>query len=472
MNSRQKTIRQMSTGRGGTGLESRSRRTRCWVLFATLALSCAAGNVHADDADISALERRVAELEALVEELLRERQAPPAMAMNREEMREEVRELAAETTAEQAAVAAEQEAATFPKSSYRFGGYVKADLLYSDYGDGEVAPANIGRDFYIPATIPVGGEGEDAAFDAHAKESRIFFRSDHELASGDNIGTYIELDFLLSPTGDERISNSYTPRMRHAYLTYNNWLFGQTWVTFQNLTAFVDTLDFIGPAESSVFGRQTQIRYTNGPWMVALENPETTVTPFGGGGRIVSDDNAVPDFVLRYNLNRDWGNFTLAGIARQLSYEDDGLGIDDSTFGWGISASGKWMLGRDDIRWMATIGSGLGRYLGLNTANGAVLTSTGELEAIDSAAAYISYRHLWNDQWRSNFTYGVLSIDNDTALTGLGVTESAQSFHINLIYSPQPKIDLGVEFMHADRELESGADGDLDRLQMSAKYSF
>ncbi|NNK33905.1 MAG: porin, partial [Xanthomonadales bacterium] len=44
--------------------------------------------------------------------------------------------------------------------------------------------------------------------------------------------------------------------------------------------------------------------------------------------------------------------------------------------------------------------------------------------------------------------------------------------HVNLIYSPVPKMDFGFEFMYADREVESGADGDLTRLQFSAKYAF
>ncbi|TMP26646.1 porin, partial [Pseudoalteromonas rubra] len=42
----------------------------------------------------------------------------------------------------------------------------------------------------------------------------------------------------------------------------------------------------------------------------------------------------------------------------------------------------------------------------------------------------------------------------------------------NLLYSPVKKLTFGVEFKHAERETESGADGDLDRLQFSAKYAF
>ena len=127
---------------------------------------------------------------------------------------------------------------------------------------------------------------------------------------------------------------------------------------------------------------------------------------------------------------------------------------------------------RDDFRWMASTGAGMGRYMGLNTANGAVLDADGKLNAIDSTGAFGSFRHFWNDKWRSNVTFGYLAVDNDTDLTGLNVTETAKSVHLNLIYSPQPKLDFGGEIMYADRQLESGADGDLTRIQFSAKYAF
>ena len=94
------------------------------------------------------------------------------------------------------------------------------------------------------------------------------------------------------------------------------------------------------------------------------------------------------------------------------------------------------------------------------------------MHGIDSTGVFGSYRHLWSDKWRSNLTLGYLSVDNDTDLTGLNVTRHASSVHFNLIYSPQPKLDFGAELMYADREIESGADGDMTRLQFSAKYAY
>jgi len=440
-------------------------------------LTCSwSGTVFADGDRISELETRIAELEALVHQLLENQQ-----------VEEEVLEaVAIESIAAEAAGAAAEakviammdehkavEAEKTHKHSYKFGGYVKADIIYSDYGGGPVPAGQAGRDFYIPGFVPVGDSGE-SYLDFHVKESRINFKSNHVLDNGAKLGTFIEMDFLLSGHGDERISNSYNPRLRHAFLTYDKWLFGQTWMTFFNVGALPENLDFVGPAESTLFGRQVMIRYTNGPFQFAIENPETTITPYEGGGRIVADDSRIPDFVLRYNLSGDWGGFTAAGILRpDMRYENSDSGINDSTTGYGISLSGKFKIGeKDDFRWMASAGGGLGRYLGLNLANGAVLDADGNLDVIDSAGIFGSYRHFWNNKWRSNLTLGYTKVDNDTALTGMGVTKKAQSVHVNLIYNPVPKLDFGIEFMYADREVESGADGDLTRIQFSAKYGF
>ena len=357
-----------------------------------------------------------------------------------------------------------------PSSTYAFGGYIKLDAMFSDYSSGRLASGSAGDQFYIPGTIPTGTGPGDSTTTFQARESRINFKSDHTLANGKKASTFIEIDFFLSPGGDERISNSYQPRLRHAFFKYDKWLFGQTWSTFHDVGALPDNLDFVGPAESTVFERQAQIRYTSGPFEVAVENPETTITPFGQSGRVIGREG-MPDFVARYTAKVGDGYIKAAGLVRQL-HSADGQ-PDDNEMGYGISLSGKHPFGNgDDFRWMASTGKGLGRYMGLNTANGAALDANGDLHAISSTGIFGSYRHFWNNQWRSNLTLGYLTVDNDTNLTGMGVTSEAKSAHINLIYSPQPKLDFGVELMYADREVESGADGDLTRLQFSAKYAY
>ena len=354
-----------------------------------------------------------------------------------------------------------------------FGGFIKADAKVTDYGDGSPALNDLIHDFYLPGSIPVGGQSEGAETDFSARHTRFWLTADGNV-SGHKVGARLEMDFQVLPgSGDQRTSNPSTPALRRAFVTIDNWLIGQEWSTFVNLNTLPETADYVGPVEGAIVVRQPQIRYTRGPFAFAVENPETTVTPFGGGGRIVADDNLMPDLVARYLVTRPWGEFQLSGLLRQLTYEDVPLNIDSSVMGWGLSATGKLKVGQqDDIRFVVTGGEGIGRYLGLNMSNDAVLDAAGDLEAIGVIGGFAAYRHVWSPGWRSSLTLAHQSVDNPTALTGLAVTKAATSVRGNLIYTPLAGLDVGAELMFGERKLENNLSGDMTRLILFAKYGF
>lgn len=352
-----------------------------------------------------------------------------------------------------------------------FGGFIKLDAMVTDTEYGQLGFP--GRDFYVPALTPVSGVSEGAKFDAHARQSRFFFTTATPLDNGKTLAARLEFDMMSTVGGDERITNGYSPSIRHAFFTYDKWLFGQTWSTFMDVNSLPDSLDFIGNTDGAIFVRQAQVRYTNGGFQLGIENPETTLTPFGGGARIVTDDNGVPDVVARYNLTGDWGSLSLAGIARELAY-DTGT-FDESTNGYAVAFSGKINLGKNDLRFSINSGDGIGRYLGLNTINDAIMTGgedIGELEAISATGYSVSYRHIWGDKWRSNIMYASLEADNDLDYSGMDATSTTSTGAINLIYQAASKVMFGVELRQANREIESGLDGDITRLQFTAKYDF
>jgi len=363
-------------------------------------------------------------------------------------------------------------AAKIGDTEFTYGGYIKLDTMWSDYSAGASAGTSVGRDFYVPSTLTVGDDdSSDAVFDMHARQSRFNFGTSTLLDNGKKINSKIEIDFLASAAGgNERVSNSFAPRIRHAFITYDGWLFGQTWSNFQNVGALPETLDFVGPAEGTVFVRQAQIKYTTGAWSFSLENPESTITTTGGA-RVATDDASLPDFTARYTHKADWGNLVVTALARQLTYKVGGIDADETSFG--ISASGMFKVGDDNIKFMLTQGKGLGRYVGLNVAHGAVLNGD-ELDAIDSTSGFVAYQHKWSSQWRSTFLYSFFSADNNTDLLSISgdPTESTQSYSANILYSPVKRLTFGAELKHAERETQSGIDGDLDRLQFSVKYAF
>ncbi len=368
-----------------------------------------------------------------------------------------------------------------PGTRFSYGGFVKLDAMVTDTTDGEIPDGSVGRMFYVPSAIPVGGANEGQDTDMGAQFSRFWFGADSDLDSGAKLKAYLEFDLFGggSITGNEVSTNTYGVTVRHAYVSWTQpsgaqWLAGETWSNFQDIASLPDSVDFIGPTEGSIFVRQAQLRYSKGPWSFSIENPETTVTPYRGlGARISSDDNLMPDLTARWQNKGDWGHVSVAGMVRQFSYENPASGIDDNRIGGALSVSGKLNLGKnDDIRYMASYGRGIGRYLGLGVASDTVLDARGELEPIDGYGAFAAWRHAFSPKLRSNLFYSMAHFDNDAALTGWIATERVQSFHANLIYSPLPKLDIGAELIWGRRSLENEAEGDLRRLHTHVKYSF
>ena len=425
--------------------------------------------------DQAALEARIAQLEAQLNALKSEVVAARTQqaAQQQDIIRLETRPAAPVPVQQAAAPAAPGEGFRIGDHTVKFGGFVKVDAYATRYSGGDPVNGDALREFHIPGSIPIGGADEDTATDFNARQTRFWLTTDG-MVGGHKIGTRMEMDFQTLPgAGDQRTTSPANPALRRAFITIDNWLIGQEWTNFQNTAVLPESADFVGAAEGTVFARQVQVRYTRGPFSVSVENPETTVTPFGGGARIIADDNSIPDFTARYAVSRPWGDFQFAGLLRQLKYQNPATNIDSTATGWGLSASTKIKVGaKDDLRLMVPGGEGIGRYVGLNFSNDAVLNGSGDLNAIGVVAGFAAYRHVWAPGWRSSLIWSAQKVDNDLAFTGLAANRSAQSFHANLIWSPVTAFDVGAELMFADREIETGASGDMTRLILFAKYGF
>jgi len=254
------------------------------------------------------------------------------------------------------------------------------------------------------------------------------------------LAPYIEIDFQ-GGGGNERVSSSFNPRLRHAFMTFQDFTIGQTWSTFFNVGTLPENLDFVGPV-GTIFERQPQIRYSPGNWDFALENPESTV--YDNADDATSyDDNRMPDMVARYNIPVDAGSLSIAAMGREIAYKDATQNLGDasreSAYGYGVSLAAKIPVGDDgsDIRAQLNGGNAMGRYMSLNGFRAAQIEANGDIELIDQMGGFVSYRHIWSPQWRSNLTLSHSEADNPDAVDG-GAAKSYSSTHANLIYSPFP----------------------------------
>ena len=108
-------------------------------------------------------------------------------------------------------------------TTYKFGGYAKFDTMFSDYSDATPDGNSLMRQFYYAPQIPIGdGTGSsDLTTDFQARESRLNFRVDHKTAGGSSVTAFVEMDFFTHGDGNEVVSNSYSPRLRHAFIKYD-----------------------------------------------------------------------------------------------------------------------------------------------------------------------------------------------------------------------------------------------------------
>ena len=351
--------------------------------------------------------------------------------------------------------------------SITFGGFIKADVRSIS---GDVSSPATNNAYWIGAAA-VTDDISTTKFTAN--ETRFNAKYIH----GDVTG-FIEMDFY-GGGGNQIISNSSNPRLRHAFIKYKNITVGQTWTTFMNTSAIAESADFGGPLVAESFIRQGQIRYTNGGLQVSVENP------YSDKGDNTQD--SIPDVIAKYTFKGDWGNVSVAGVARRLNtatvaaapavaysaattYDVDGVTYTDknevlasdatgaraskteTAIGFGVAGRIK-TVGKDDFRFQVHSGK-TGRYVSVVTARDLV----GE-EAEKSTSFMAAYRHFWTDDMRSTVYYG----STDTDLGNVKNNHVA----VNLFKNYTKQLSFGVEVGNFEM---AKVNKDSNYLQFSAKY--
>lgn len=352
-------------------------------------------------------------------------------------------------------------------TTFKIGGYVDLDVHMTEFSKSPPADATavhvnhantIGRDMYIPSLTPTAVDQSLEYFDMTAETSRLSFTAKNGGTTG-----YIELDFL-GDNKDERVSNSHKPRIRRAFIKNGNWLMGQEWSTFQNLSAIPESASFLTASDGQIFVRQQMLRWTNGPLQIALENPgESRI------GSTAGQDNAErPDLVVRYNYKADFGNISASLLNRQISNGLEGdAGFDEDAVSF--SVAGRVKAGPGDVRFSYSNGEGMGRYIGLHAAFEAH-NIDGDMELLESTGYVLAYRlPVGNMKNGGRINVGFSSLEVDKVDAGL---ETVSSNYIAYLWSPAPKLTYGVEYLSGTRENVGGAEGDIDRYTFSAKFAF
>lgn len=437
------------------------------ALYLTVGAVLAASAPIAQGQTIEELKTQIDALQRKLEELDRKQQAADA------DNKRKVTELEKRTAPENAVTAGDTPGSfKLPgtDTSVRLYGYVKLDAVYSN--PAAVGSNNAANLFLSAQNIPIGParDFEKSELTFGANQSR-FGISTHTPTKLGPLTTQIETDFY-GGGGNQVVSNSYNLRLRLAWGQLGGFGAGQYWTNFMNTAALLDTIDFGGPV-GQIFIRQSQVRWTQkfsqGEWAVSAENPESVISTSGTAATFQADDDRWPDLVGSVKFNTKLGQFYVAALARNVRVNTAAAASDK--WGVGLQASGRVpVLGRDDIRFAAYGGNSIGRYQSGFYVDGVVNTA-GNVELPSVIGGYVGYRHLWTDKLRSTLSVSASRANNPAGTFGT-INQSDKSAHVNLIWSPWPKVDVGVEYIYAKREIENGDTGALNRVQFGAKYDF
>lgn len=386
-------------------------------------------------------------------------------------------------TAKLAALEAKPQADGFKVrgTTYKMGGFVKVVGSVTRFGNGELAGGSLGKEFFLPQQIPVGGAASTDVI-GHARQTRLFFSTSTPVA-GKELKGHIEFDFALAaaPLGAQRATNAYTPTFRRGFISYGNLLIGQEWTTFQNAAHLPETTDFVGPMDGSIFVRQMMVQYRQplGSGLdlyLAAENPQTETLTSTSAAMVDNDQDRMPDLIAKLAFKDKTKELHVAGLVRSVSVHSAGTG--DSALGFGGTVGGKILFGpnlRHDFRFVASAGRGIGRYFTVGYAPDAIYDRAvaDRLNLVSNMAGWASVKLGWTDTLRSTFMAGYQHADYPDTLATPGLANvEAWSVAGNLFWSPVRNLDFGIEYRHAVREVASGLVGKMDRVEMAAKYTF
>lgn len=331
----------------------------------------------------------------------------------------------------------------------------------------------------IPATE--GQYGSDGQASLSAKQSRLGVQASAPL-EGSTLYTKFEFDFF----GVGVDEGQTTPRLRHAYGQWGDWLGGMTHSLFMDADLFPNVIDYWGPT-GMVFYRLPQIRWMpiqgDNSLSFAIEKPGDDID-YGmlrqldpAFGANMQTDEKIPDITAQWRTRGDWGHFQVAGIYRKIGYEStatadhkpsgqkDGYGVDVSTV--------VKFMGSEKVYLSVVTGQGIASYMNDGGTDlgpdGSLTDLSAKVIPLTGLMAY--YEHAWNEKWMSTIGVSQTEVKNSD-LQAADAYNRGQYASVNVLATPAKNVMAGAEFLWGSRKSKDGTTNDDSRVQISMKYSF
>ena len=411
----------------------------------SLALSVAAlmmTTTHAatkEQQELAQLRAEVAELKALMQQ---QQQVQQQQAVQIQQVK-----------AQPAPVKAESPLSSFKSKSgadINLYGFVRGDANYIIEGQDD--------DFNKVASSD--GKTKDK-LRATAKTTRLGLDFNTNVGGDNKLGGKVEVDFAGSTT-----DSNGALRIRHAYLTYNNWLFGQTTSNFLSNHA-PEMIDFATNVGGGTAARIPQVRY--GFNLAPATKLFISAEEGDSSGKNIK--YSVPNLTAKLTQGFADGKGSVSARALVENYKS----ADDSDTAWGLAAGVNYQV-MDPLKISADVSyvDGNSNYLyGSNSAY-VVNTSNGKIAQNEAFGVQVGGTYKFNEKLRSTLAYGALFADDGTDYATLNSTANEEVYQawINFIYSPVKPLDLGVEYINGKRDTFAGNSYKDNRVGLMAKYSF
>ena len=296
---------------------------------------------------------------------------------------------------------------------------------------------------------------------ATAKTTRLGLDFNTNVGGDNKLGGKVEVDFAGSTT-----DSNGALRIRHAYLTYNNWLFGQTTSNFLSNHA-PEMIDFATNVGGGTAARIPQVRY--GFNLAPATKLFISAEEGDSSGKNIK--YSVPNLTAKLTQGFADGKGSVSARALVENYKS----ADDSDTAWGLAAGVNYQV-MDPLKISADVSyvDGNSNYLyGSNSAY-VVNAANGKIAQNEAFGVQVGGTYKFNEKLRSTLAYGALFADDGTDYATLNSTANEEVYQawINFIYSPVKPLDLGVEYINGKRDTFAGNSYKDNRVGLMAKYSF
>ena len=356
-------------------------------------------------------------------------------------------------------------------AEFELYGNVRADASYQFKG-----PSTMYN--YISA-VPLEGtvneRNNSDKFQSTLNATRFGFNFKTPKIGDHSVGGKVEMDFFGGAGRD-------TFRIRHAYLTYDQWLIGQTWSNFNAVEYFPETVD----ASLSVGGSLTRVPQVKFSYPVdknmnlafSLEDSKAETVTTSGTQGFTTDAKAklkLPSAVGRLNYKFDNGS-ALSGrlFLTQKATNHEG---NDDFLAWGAALGGKYQVAENTLLRFDYnhIKGDTKNVLWSNYAY--VFDVNGEIKPNEFDVVTLGLTQKITPKIRSTLGFGYMRANTDNHFADLVRNDLTQNKElkegwINMFYNPVKPINLGIEYMYGERKTFDDQKGIDNRVNFTAIYDF